>query len=170
MFTIQIIILVLVALIFLAMVLIFIGIRLLPVMITGIVRKELRKIMSTEFNRLRAAVFAQTSVIASAVAFQEGLVEQLRAAAAEGPDAVKALADQVEANTGALAKAMATNTPASNEVPADEGGTGDDADNVDPDTVELEEPADEGDGSGDGDEAGDGSDGDGGEGSGGGES
>ena len=67
--------------------------------------------MSTELDELRAAVAADTDATNSAVTLINSMAERIRALA-DDPAAIRALADQFEANTKALADAVAANTPA----------------------------------------------------------
>ncbi|MES2903254.1 MAG: hypothetical protein V4696_03630 [Pseudomonadota bacterium] len=92
--------------------------------------------MQEEIDRLRASVASQKSVIGGVVIFVRDLLERVRAAA-DDPDEIRQLTDEVEASTAALAQAIAVQTPASDEVHAVDGGTGDDETTVDADNPEL---------------------------------
>jgi len=96
--------------------------------------------MSTqqEIDRLRGIAGGIASVIGSAVTLIAGFAQQIRDAA-DDPDEIRAIADELDAKRGELATSIAVNTPASDEVPADNGGTGDDSSNVDPDDVDVTE-------------------------------
>jgi len=68
--------------------------------------------MSQEMDRLRAAVTAERTVSASIVTLLNDINQKLRDAGASGdPAALMALADEIEANTKALADAVVANTP-----------------------------------------------------------
>jgi peptidoglycan hydrolase CwlO-like protein len=65
--------------------------------------------MMADLSRLQADVAAQKTVIDSAVALLQSLAGQVRATAGD-PDSVEALAASLEANSKALADAVAANT------------------------------------------------------------
>lgn len=69
------------------------------------------EITMASLDALTAAVAAETSVNASAIALINGFAAQL-AAAGTDPAALAALASQVTANASALAAAVSANTPA----------------------------------------------------------
>ncbi len=67
----------------------------------------------TELETLQAAVAAEDTVIASAITLLEGLKTRLdEAIASSNPAALRALSDDIGAQTTALANAIQTNTPA----------------------------------------------------------
>lgn len=72
--------------------------------------------MSVSLDRLTTEVSENTSVIESAIVLIEGLAQALRDAAAD-PAAVNALADRLDAQSNALASAVAANTPTPPEPP-----------------------------------------------------
>ena len=62
---------------------------------------------------LKAQVARDTDAVSSAITLLKGLHDQLAAAIAAGdPAAIQAVADQLKANTDALAQAIVDNTPA----------------------------------------------------------
>lgn len=65
---------------------------------------------------LKTKVDAQTTVIASAATAFSTLAQEIRDNAND-PAAIQAIADEVDANTNALAAAVAANTAASSETP-----------------------------------------------------
>jgi hypothetical protein len=82
---------------------------------------RLEDVMS-QLQELQAAVAAQTTVIASSVALMDGLVVKLQAAAVavsngDGGAELTRVIHDVQANTAALAAAVATDTAASEETP-----------------------------------------------------
>jgi hypothetical protein len=111
----------------------------LAALVLGVIANWRLRTMSESLLRLRASVAAQASVIASAVALIGGISERIRSAA-DDEDATRELADELDAQTADLSKALATATPASGEVHTDDGGTGDESTAIDPDTVEIAEP------------------------------
>jgi hypothetical protein len=70
--------------------------------------------MAKGLDDLRNAAASQTSVVASISTLLQGLAQQLKDAANSGDDdnAVEELANQIMANTSALAQAVTANTPA----------------------------------------------------------
>lgn len=69
--------------------------------------------MSAEFDALTAEVSENSDVIESAVTLIQGLADQIRALAdAPSPAAIQALADKLDAQSNALAAAVAANTSA----------------------------------------------------------
>ncbi len=66
--------------------------------------------MSAEFDRLTAAVEAETTIDDSILALLSGLAEQIRNA--DTPEKSAALADKVEAENARMAAALTANTPA----------------------------------------------------------
>lgn len=71
--------------------------------------------MSAQLDALAAAVAANTTVTGSAIELLNGLYDQLIALLAQetiDPAAVQALADDLSAQTQALAAAITENTPA----------------------------------------------------------
>lgn len=84
--------------------------------------------MSAEMDRLKASVKKNTDSADSFIAYAKGISGQIRANA-EDPEALKALADEIDATNSEMADAMVANTPAeggggANPTPAP-GGTGD---------------------------------------------
>lgn len=71
---------------------------------------KLEKIMAT-LDQLTADVAADTSAVNSAITLINGLAAQIKAAGTD-PVALKALTDQLEANTSSLATAVTANTTA----------------------------------------------------------
>ncbi len=67
--------------------------------------------MSAALDRLTTEVSENTTVVQSAITLITNLAEQLRQAATD-PAAVNALADQLDAQSNALATAVAANTVA----------------------------------------------------------
>lgn len=67
--------------------------------------------MSAEFDNLTAEVHQNTDVTQSAIVAFNGLAQQLRDAAND-PIKINALAAELDANSNALAAAVAANTPA----------------------------------------------------------
>jgi len=80
-------------------------IRLLRIVIKG------ERIIMADLSTLESAVQSNTDVEQSAIALINGIAAQL-AAAATDPAKVKALADQLAANSASLAAAVTANTPA----------------------------------------------------------
>lgn len=76
------------------------------------------KSMEQAIARLRASVSSQAAVIAGASTLLAGLAQQIRDAS-DDPEQLIALADQIDAQTGDLSKAIAENTNAAGEIPAD---------------------------------------------------
>jgi len=70
--------------------------------------------MQDNIDSLRAAVARQTSVTASVVEGYKALAQQIRDAA-DDPAEVRSLAEQIEANTDALASATVENTSVADE-------------------------------------------------------
>lgn len=73
------------------------------------------KLMSAELDALAAAVAANTTVTGSAITLLQGLharILELLAMETIDPIAVQALADDLSAQTQALAEAVGANTPA----------------------------------------------------------
>jgi uncharacterized protein with PIN domain len=70
-----------------------------------------------DFSRLEAAVSQDETVNGSAATLLAQLSQMIRDAAAQGTDAVNALADRLDAQQAALAAAVEANTPASEEPP-----------------------------------------------------
>lgn len=66
--------------------------------------------MSTALNRLMASVSTLTNVSASAITLITGLAQAVRDAA-DDPEQLNALADQLDADAANLANAITTNTP-----------------------------------------------------------
>lgn len=64
-----------------------------------------------DLSRLTQEVSENTAVINSAITLINGLAEQIRALSTD-PAALNALADQLDAQSNALASAVAENTPA----------------------------------------------------------
>lgn len=95
-----------------------------------------------EIDRLKGVANGVSSVVGSAIALIAGMAARFRDAA-DDPDEIRAIADQIDEQRNQLAQAVAVNTPASDEVPADEGGTGEDDANVDPDDAEVTDAVDE---------------------------
>lgn len=77
---------------------------------------KLEKIMAT-LDQLTADVAADTSAVNSAVTLINGLAQQIKDAGTD-PVALKALTDQLEANTASLSAAVVANTPAVPPAPA----------------------------------------------------
>lgn len=75
-------------------------------------------VMTTQegIDKLKADVAAQTTVIQSLVTLVNGLAQQIRDSA-DDPAELQALADGIEANTAAIAKAVTDNTPATPVTP-----------------------------------------------------
>lgn len=79
--------------------------------------QEIRR-MSAQLEALRAAVAANTTVTGSAIELLNGLYDKLVELLAQetiDPAAVQALADELSAQTQALAAAVTENTPAAPE-------------------------------------------------------
>ena len=72
--------------------------------------------MANDFSRLEQEVTENSTVIGSAITLLNGLAAQLREFAND-PAKINSLADQLDAQSNALAEAVAANTPA-------EGGGG----------------------------------------------
>jgi septal ring factor EnvC (AmiA/AmiB activator) len=72
-----------------------------------------------DIDRLRASVEANTSAVQSANALITSIAQQMRDAA-DDPEEIRALADQLEQNTASLSEAVAANTaaPAAPAAPA----------------------------------------------------
>jgi hypothetical protein len=68
-------------------------------------------IMATDLSAIQTAVSNETTVEQSAILLLQKLAAEIKASAAD-PAAVKALADQINANATALAAAVTANTPA----------------------------------------------------------
>jgi hypothetical protein len=69
--------------------------------------------MQANIDKLRAAVARQTSVVKSVATGYRELAKAMRQAA-DDPDEIRALADEVEANTKELANATLENTDQQN--------------------------------------------------------
>lgn len=89
-----------------------------------------------EIDKLKGVANGVVSVVGSAIALIAGLGQRFRDAA-DDPEEIRAIADELDARRVELAQAVALNTPASDEVPADDGGTGDDDENVDPEGDDI---------------------------------
>lgn len=72
--------------------------------------------MGKEMDDLKAAVTAQTSVVSSVTTLLADLKTRLdQAIADDDPAAIKAISDELSANSAALAAAVTANTPASGQ-------------------------------------------------------
>lgn len=81
--------------------------------VLNLILDQNRKLM-TILDTLTADVAAQKTIVASVVTLLAGIKVQLDAAlAANDPAALKALSDQIEANSKALSDAVVASTPAS---------------------------------------------------------
>lgn len=89
-----------------------------------------------KIDALRSASHRQTSVVASVITMLSGFIQQVRDAK-DDPDEIEQITNEIEASTGALAQAVASNTPASLEVPEADGGTGTDSTVVDASQPEM---------------------------------
>jgi molecular chaperone DnaK (HSP70) len=80
-----------------------------------------------DIDRLRASVEANTNAVQSATALITSIAQQMRDAA-DDPEEIRALADQLEQNTASLSEAVAANTqpaaPAAAAQPAGAGAPG----------------------------------------------
>lgn len=86
--------------------------------------------MKQELERLTVEVAETKTVMASAVTLLQGLSDRIKEA--DGDKAkLTELTDELDSNTNALAQAVAANTPAQNETPAENtGNTGTDTGNA----------------------------------------
>lgn len=75
--------------------------------------------MSAALDRLTLEVSENASAVDSAITLITNLAEQIRDALGD-EDALNALADDLDAKSQALASAVAANTPASEEPPAED--------------------------------------------------
>ena len=98
-----------------------IGVGILVAQRLGVLRGTITrglKTMDQAIARLLASVSAQSAVIASATTLLGGLAQQIREAA-DDPEQLNQLADTIDAQTKDLSRAIAENTNAANEIPAD---------------------------------------------------
>jgi chromosome segregation ATPase len=79
----------------------------------GLIEKSIKQgdeALMADLSALEREVQENSDAVASATSLMEGLSEQLRQAAGD-PAAIQALADELDANTQALAEAVVANTP-----------------------------------------------------------
>lgn len=80
--------------------------------------------MQEQIDHLKESVARHTSIVSGILALITGLANKLREAA-DDPDEVQSLADEIDAQSDSLAAAIVLNTPSADEPPA-ETGAGDD--------------------------------------------
>ncbi len=87
---------------------------------------ERMRTMADELERLRKSVEKNNSTIDSAIAAFSGIATQIRNAAPSGPkgEELTKLADDLDAKSGALAAAIAANTPSESAEGAASSGQG----------------------------------------------
>lgn len=86
------------------------------------IERKVDDLMSS-VDRIRSAVEAETTQVASISALVSGLADQIRANAAD-ETALNELADQLDAQNAALGAAVAANTPAPAPTPASDPSSG----------------------------------------------